>query len=504
MQRVSSTISIFLHRFRLKGLTLTLKKVLSRNQTLTALAWVFVITALVEWVVLDLSQLGALVLFLFLVITSAYYFSLTLSLLVSVLAYLLLNFLVVEPRYSLHVPDPKSWIVLVGFMVTSLRVNSLVHTLKMKSKEAEVSAAHQHFARLISESLLQKDSVESALEAVIQVLQSNAGVSCEVQEVSADQVNEPTGLVTMEFKDDGGNPFWLIPVLGGDRKIRSHLKVCASAEPVDYLVSENLQLACNQLNACISRIESVSQMQQAQLQAREEEVRSHLLASLSHDMRTPLTAIMGAATALSTQYKQLSETEIRQLIRSIEAESFHLASSSENVLALMKLRSVTTLPEPLGWQSPIEIIEATVRRYELRQQERQFRIESPPDPPLFRADAILISQALANLIDNACVVHRGAEPIEIVVESDPQAPSAWIRMSVLDRGPGFPEDFKPQDIQAFKAPSKSLRLGLGLAIVQAIVKLHDGTLQIQPRPGGGACVCMVFRAQHPQVDSHEL
>lgn len=504
MQQVSSTISTFLHRFRLNGLTLALKNTLSRNQTLTALAWVFVITALVEWVVLDLSQLGALVLFLFLVITSAYYFSLTLSLLVSVLAYVLLNFLVVEPRYSLHVPDPKSWIVLVGFMVTSLRVNSLVHTLKMKTKEAEVSAAHQHFARLISESLLQKESVEAALQAVIQVLKSKAGVSCEVQQVSADRANESTALSILESKDVSGNTVWLMPVLRGDGGLTAYIKVSSTAEPVDYLVAENLQLACNQLNACISRIESVSQMQQAQLQAREEEVRSHLLASLSHDMRTPLTAIMGAATSLSTQYAQLSEPEIRQLIRSIEAESFHLASSSENVLALVKLRSVTRLPEPLGWQSPIEIIEATVRRYELRQQGRVFAIESPPDPPLFRADAMLISQALANLIDNACVVHRGAEPIVISVESDPQPQTAWIRMSVLDRGPGFPKDFAPQDIQAFKAPSQSLRLGLGLAIVQAIVKLHDGTLQIQPRPGGGACVSMVFRAQPLQVDSCEL
>lgn len=497
----------------MNGLTLALKKALSRNQTLTALAWVFVITALVEWVVLDLSQLGALVLFLFLVITSAYYFSLTLSLLVSVLAYLLLNFLVVEPRYSLHVPDPKSWIVLVGFMVTSLRVNSLVHTLKMKTKEAEVSAAHQHFARLISESLLQKESVEAALQAVIQVLKSKAGVSCEVLHVPADPAKESTGLRIMESKDASGNSVWLMPVLHRDGDLTAYIKVFSTAEPVDYLVPENLQLACNQLNACISRIESVSQMQQAQLQAREEEVRSHLLASLSHDMRTPLTAIMGAATALSTQYDQLSEPEIRQLIRSIEAESFHLASSSENVLALVKLRSLTTLPEPQGWQSPIEIIEATIRRYELRRQERKFSIESPPDPPLFRADANLISQALANLIDNACAVHRSAEPIVISVilvnsvdpaESDPQPQPAWIRMSVLDRGPGFPEDFTPQDIQAFKAPSRSLRLGLGLAIVQAIVKLHQGALQIEPRPGGGACVSMVFRAHHPQVDSHEL
>lgn len=492
----------------MNGIILVLKRALSRNQALTALAWVFVITALVEWVVLDLSQLGALVLFLFLVITSAYYFSLALSLLVSVLAYLLLNYLVVEPRYSLHVPDPKSWIVLVGFMVTSLRVNSLVHTLKMKTKEAEVSAANQHFARLISESLLQRDTVESALQAVIQVLQSQSGVQCEVQELPADLSTDPKGTQVFGSLDSSGNPVWLMPILSADRGLSRYLNVSTTQGQADYLVLENLQLACNQLNACIARIESVSQMQQAQLQAREEEVRSHLLASLSHDMRTPLTAIMGAATSLSSQFEQLSELEIRQLIRSIEAESFHLASSSENVLSLVKLRSLTTLPEPLGWQSPIEIIEATVRRYELRRQERVFMIQSAPDPFLFRADAILISQALANLIDNACAVHRGTEPIVIAVASEVHADShpdsAYVRMTVLDRGPGFPEDFTAQDIRAFKAPSKSLRLGLGLAIVQAIVSLHQGNLQIQARPGGGASVSMIFRAQHPQVDSHEL
>lgn len=501
-------MSIYTLRIRLNGLTTALKRALSRNHTLTALAWVFVVAALVEWVVLDLSQLGALVLFLFLVITSAYYFSLALSLLVSVLAYLLLNYLVVEPRYSLHVPDPKSWIVLVGFMLTSLRVNSLVHKLKTKSLEAELSSAHHHFARLISESLLQKDTVESALQAVIQVLQAQSGVHCKLIEVPSVQSSTSTHALTdiqvIESRDASGGVVWLMPILRGSQGLRGHLRVSATAERVDYLVRDNLQLACNQLNACITRIESVSQMQQAQLQAREEEVRSHLLASLSHDMRTPLTAIMGAATSLSTQYEQLSNVEIRQLIRSIEAESFHLASSSENVLALVKLRSVVSLPEPLAWQSPIEIIEATVRRYELRQQDKAFLVESPPDPPLFRADAILMSQALANLIDNACAAHRSDEPIVISVQCDSQLDSALIRMSVLDRGSGFPEGFAPQDIQAFKAPSKTLRLGLGLAIVQAIVKLHQGTLHIQARPGGGAQVSMEFRAQHPQVDSHEL
>lgn len=486
----------------MNGPVSALKKVLSRNQVFTAMAWVFVITALVEWVVLDLSQLGALVLFLFLVITSAYYFSRVLSLLVSVLAYLLLNYFVVEPRYSLHVPDPKSWIVLVGFMLTSFRVNTLVHKLKMKSQEAEVSAAHHHFARRVSESLLQQETMDSALQAVIQVLQSNPEVRCEVvHQIAVHPLpvgNDQAGAV-IETREASGQLVWYMPVLCR-RGTHSYLQVTASSGQVDYLVRENLQLACNQLNACIHRIESVSQMQEAQLQAREEEVRSHLLASLSHDMRTPLTAILGAATSLKTQYERLADTEIHQLIRSIEAESFHLAASSENVLSLVKLKSVVSLPEPLPWQSPVEIIEATVRRYELRQQDRKFLIESPPDPPLLRADAILISQALANLIDNACAVHSSAEPIVISVESDSQPESIAVKMSVLDRGPGFQEGFKPQDIKAFQASSKGF--GLGLAIVQAIVRLHSGTLHVQTRPGGGAMVSMVFQTQLPQVDSH--
>jgi two-component system sensor histidine kinase KdpD len=228
-------------------------------------------------------------------------------------------------------------------------------------------------------------------------------------------------------------------------------------------------------------------------------------------MRTPLTAILGAATALGAQYDQLSDEQVQQLISSIEAESFHMVTSSENVLSMVKLKSIASLPDPLPWQSPIEIIEATVRRYELRRNQKRFAVESPPDPPLLQADAMLLSQALANLIDNAISVHLSEEPIVIQVESESQHDFMIIRMSVLDRGPGFPEGFTPQDIRAFEipkraAPNQSVHkgFGLGLTIVQAIVSLHRGQLSIQAREGGGAVVSMVFQSQSPSVEHHVL
>lgn len=480
-------------------------------QVFSALAWVFLITGLVEWLILDLSQMGSLVMFLFLVVSSAYYFSLRVSLGVALLAYLLLNYLVVEPRYSLHVPDARSWIVLVGFLLISLRINTLVHSLKMKSLEAELAVAHHRFARQVSEALVQQGQVDSAVKAVQEVLQRSPGVDVQwLGDLPAEALPHIQTLragwcVQVDHAVQG--PCWLMPVLEYPAGVR-YLHVRGQAVSAPYLVKDNLQLACDQLNSCVKRIVTLAQVQEARLKTREEEVRSSLLASFSHDMRTPLTAILGAATALRAQHEQphgrMSEAEIRQLLLSIEAEAFHMASSCENILSLVRLKSLSRLPQPLPWQSPLELVEATVRRYELRSQGRALAVDSPSEPPLLQADAVLLTQALSNLIDNACALHEAAEPVGIQVRSVSRGEHQQVEISVLDRGPGFPAGLTPEGIKPFhpshRASAKGF--GLGLVIAKTILDLHEARLEWTARPGGGSVVSMVFVTKPPSVDSH--
>ncbi|HEY1057997.1 MAG TPA: DUF4118 domain-containing protein [Limnobacter sp.] len=365
-------------------------------QSLQATAVLLSITALVELILLDYSPLASITLYLFAVVVSAYNFARSVSLAVAVLSYLLVNYLIVDPRYSLHVPDPRSYFVLAAYLGTSLLVNTLVQKLKDKTEEAERTLAR------------------------------------------------------------------------------------------------------------------LTEAQERLMQSHEERVKGQLLASLSHDMRTPLTAILGASTSLGTQYDRLQDHERRQLISSIEHEAFHLVSSAENVLALVKLRSLKALPEPRAWQSLSEVVETTVRRYRLRKLPCGIEVHMP-NPPLFvKGDGLLLAQALANLLDNALTAnlrgdHAAGSPLEPVVidcVSNTLCSPPCIEWSVSDRGRGFPEHFSTANIQAFDEQARQATAtgyGLGLVIVKTIAELHHGTLRIHNRPGGGAKVTLAFE-WHEQPD----
>jgi two-component system sensor histidine kinase KdpD len=219
-----------------------------------------------------------------------------------------------------------------------------------------------------------------------------------------------------------------------------------------------------------------------------ESTRSALLASISHDLRTPLAVIAGSASALREQGERLGRERQAELLRTIESEANHMATVADNALQLARL-SAGPLALRRDWESLEEIVGSVVARARRREPSPAITVRVAAGLPLVRVDAVLLAQLLANLIENACVHAADGGPIEVEVR--PLADV--IEVSVADRGPGFGRVDPCRVFErggAGAAPSDRRRggAGLGLPICKAIVEAHGGSITAAARVGGGAVI----------------
>ena len=230
----------------------------------------------------------------------------------------------------------------------------------------------------------------------------------------------------------------------------------------------------------VSRLtETVRARAQAQaelaIQAETERIRNALLASISHDLRTPLAVIAGASSGLAERGERMSAQERQALAASIFHQAHDMSELVSKVLQMTRLESGTITLER-DWCSIAEIAGAVLRRLKTRLADHMVMVEVPDDLPLARLDATLIEQALANLLENAA---RHTPP-RTLVRLRAQAVGGELVVSVEDFGPGLPEGDPERLFDKFQQGT-----GLGLAICRAIARLHGGRIWAERLPGVG-------------------
>jgi two-component system sensor histidine kinase KdpD len=246
-----------------------------------------------------------------------------------------------------------------------------------------------------------------------------------------------------------------------------------------------LESFANQIALAIERALLADEARQALLKAETEALRNTLLSSVSHDLRTPLAAITGAATALLQPELRLDQASRQELIQTIHEEANHLNEIIRNVLDMTRLES-KTIKVKKEWQSLEEIVGVALNRLSEKLKDRDFRIVIPGDLPLVRFDPLLIEQVFVNLLDNALKYTPAATPLELKAEIREES----LLMELVDRGPGLPAGNEERIFDKFvRGVGTATGIGLGLTICRAIVKAHGGHIWAENRPGGGA----VFR-----------
>lgn len=243
-----------------------------------------------------------------------------------------------------------------------------------------------------------------------------------------------------------------------------------------------LDVFCRQIAAALERARLADEAKHAELRAQTEEMRSSLLSAVSHDLRTPLATITGAATALRDD-SGLSTSTRSELMESIVDEAERLERLVTNLLDMMRMES-GGFALKRDWVPLDELIGAALTRLETRLEERDVRVSLAPDVPLVHVDPVLFGQVFVNLLENALKYTPQGSPIEISAWSE----GACAGIEVSDHGPGIPEGAEVRVFEKFYrgAHVGASGAGLGLPICKGIVEAHGGTIRAQSRAEGGA------------------
>lgn len=481
-----------------------------------------VITAINNRYFSTLGTTGITMSYLLLVVAAAYFHTFFIACSTAFAAFLAINYFFVAPRYTFEVAHVESWASLISFLIVSLIVSSLVKRLKSQTNKSIIAYKRAEFARSLAEHLALAEDVDRLLQDTCAFLKDEFNKPFLIAQLDSNNrysiPSSPDNLKTpdlnaLEWVASNGkaigphtgnwpdSPYWLIPF---NRLQSQHpiLVVCDIDADNNIEIYTAIKSCVDQISMAYLRLINSEKAKRAELMAQEEAIQSALLASIAHDMRTPLTSILGAATTLQQKDVNLGTEQTAHLTALIASQAQYLASTTENILSLIRLESSAVKEIPMDLQSPEEIIGIVTALYKGRGDTVNLLATINEPELLIKANANLLTQALVNLIDNArqanlAISNQAQEPIQI----DVTKAGNLINISVKDRGIGFGEAFNASQIKKFSS-GHAKGFGLGLSIVQAIAKAHDATLTISNRDGGGACVTLSFHA--PDVDTSHV
>ncbi|MBE2263023.1 MAG: DUF4118 domain-containing protein [Burkholderiaceae bacterium] len=257
-------------------------------------------------------------------------------------------------------------------------------------------------------------------------------------------------------------------------------------------IRPHLQALCDQMGSALHRSLIAAREQQSREQAQLQATRNALLAAISHDYRTPLATIMGAASALHDQADKLDVDQRRRMARGIVEEAERLSRLTDNTLQLARL-DAPSVQLRCDWESAEEIVGAVLRRARRRPEGIRLKGWVEPEMPLLWCDAMLVSQLLDNLLDNALKYSPPASAVELQVSRN--GDGAFF--AVCDHGPGIAPAWRDRVFEVFQrgdqasraAPAQASRqgAGVGLAVCRAIARAHGGELRMVTRAHGGCC-----------------
>jgi len=256
--------------------------------------------------------------------------------------------------------------------------------------------------------------------------------------------------------------------------------------PLDMWLGYLLTGIADQTAVLIEHIEMQSSMEATRLREEREKLRSMLLSSVSHDLKTPLAGIIGGLSVYRSVGERLSPEKRAELLDSAFEEAQRLDSFITNILDMTRLESgkIDYHPE---WHDMPGLIQQVSKRINHRLHRRPLVVHSCPGDIEIYMDTMMVSQVLQNLLDNACKYTDDGTPIEIGCKADEQN---GFLCSIRDHGPGIPEEKIGHVFDKYarlkKEDSQIAGTGLGLAICKAAMEMQGGGISVRNHPQGGA------------------
>jgi len=242
-----------------------------------------------------------------------------------------------------------------------------------------------------------------------------------------------------------------------------------------------LETCAAQIALALERVHYVEVAQDAIVAMESERLRNSVLSVISHDLRTPLTTLVGLSSILAEG--QVDTAKQAVIAQSIQEESLRMNHLVTNLLDMAKLQSGVKLNKE--WQLLDEVVGSAVRHCERSLQHHQLSIKLPDNLPVLEYDAVLIERVLVNLLENAAKYTPEGSHITLSARSE----GAQLRVCVEDDGPGLPPALEGRLFDKFtrgNSESTTPGVGLGLAICRSIVEAHNGSIQAANHPPHGA------------------
>lgn len=233
----------------------------------------------------------------------------------------------------------------------------------------------------------------------------------------------------------------------------------------------------------LERVHFVQMAQSMLVNVESERLRNSLLAALSHDLRTPLTALVGLAESLADAKHGGDQTQ-RQLAEDIRTSAQRMHTMVSNLLEMARLQT-GEIHLRKDWQSIEEVVGGAIRSLQASLHGRAITVRLPDDLPLIEIDPVLMERVFANLLENATKYTPADTPIKVTATLKP----GWVTIYVSDRGPGLPVHHEATLFEKFtRGASESAKpgVGLGLSICRAIIEAHGGKISASQGIGGGA------------------
>jgi two-component system sensor histidine kinase KdpD len=293
-----------------------------------------------------------------------------------------------------------------------------------------------------------------------------------------------------------GSDTLYLPMVGSERTLG--VIALLPTDPRRVLIPEQqrlLQMFTSQIALALERVRLATQAQDILLRMETERLRNFLLSAISHDLRTPLAAIVGAAGGLISDTYQLDEAARKELAQTIQDEATHMSQLVNKVLEMARLES-GTITLNREWQTLEELVGAALTELNGQLANHTVITQLPAELPLTLVDGLMIQGVLTNLIENAVKYTPAGSRIEIAAREVADG----VIVSVADTGPGLTPGEEDRLFDKFyraSPESGTLGAGLGLAICRAIINAHGGRIWAENRPEGGA----VFRFLIPRQAS---
>ncbi|CAG1015651.1 two-component system, OmpR family, sensor histidine kinase KdpD [Rhizobiaceae bacterium] len=447
--------------------------------------------------------------FLVSVLAVASRFGLWPSVYASVLAFLAYNFFLTEPYYTFEVAHQNVLMTLFLFLLVAIVTGNLAARLRDQARAQRAIARRTSnlfdFARRVASVASLDDVVWAAVHHVAStmrcaslILMPDASGRLEIVGgyPPEDQL-EPRDQGAAEWTWEKGEPAgwssatlpsasWLfLPMKSADRR---HGVLGVRFGERQYITTDERRLLdslVDQVALAVERTKLASDMEQTRLLAETESLRAALLSSVSHDLRTPLVSIIGAATTLVEADGSLGAAGRKAMAETIRDEGERLNRYVQNLLDMTRLGygGLQVAREPVDLR---EVVGRSLRRLGRDLAGHRVIRDLPPLLPEVRGDAVLLEQVVTNILDNAAKYAPPGSEVRITAREEDDR----VVLSVADDGPGIPEEDRARIFDMFyrvrAGDGRPGGTGLGLAIAKGIVDAHGGAIRVEAaRPDGG-------------------